>query len=102
MRNKNDWSISDNVDTLQADNSKLNSITSRRSMHIYGSQAAKKPRHSSQIEEWPDFGAGKSFPQSLPELEDYVDFDGSNDPLNAQNWPMNKKYYNLAFLSHSI
>lgn len=44
----------------------------------------------------PKFGAGKRYPRPLPQSEDYVvDFDGPNDPLNAQNWPMFKKYTNI-------
>ncbi|KAI9811604.1 MAG: hypothetical protein M1827_005353 [Pycnora praestabilis] len=38
------------------------------------------------------FGGGKPFPLPLPEREEYVvEFDGPNDPLHAQNWPMLKK-----------
>jgi DHA1 family multidrug resistance protein-like MFS transporter len=40
----------------------------------------------------PNFGAGKPFPPQLPEREEYVvEFDGPDDPLHAQNWPMKKK-----------
>ena len=40
----------------------------------------------------PNFGAGKPFPPLLPEQEEYVvEFDGPDDPLHAQNWPMKKK-----------
>ena len=51
------------------------SITSRKS---------KKPL--------PAFGAGKDYPPPLPAQEDYVvEFDGPDDPLHPQNWPMKKK-----------
>jgi DHA1 family multidrug resistance protein-like MFS transporter len=51
------------------------SLTSRRS---------KKPL--------PAFGAGKPYPPPLPNREDYVvEFDGPDDPLHAQNWPLKKK-----------
>ena len=51
------------------------SITSRKS---------KKPL--------PAFGAGKEYPPALPAKEDYVvEFDGPDDPLHPQNWPMKKK-----------
>lgn len=51
------------------------SVTSRRS---------KKPL--------PEFGAGKPYPPELPNREDYVvEFDGPDDPLHAQNWPLRKK-----------
>lgn len=40
----------------------------------------------------PDMGAGKPFPPSLPDREEYVvEFDGAEDPRHAQNWPMKKK-----------
>jgi DHA1 family multidrug resistance protein-like MFS transporter len=41
----------------------------------------------------PNFGAGKPYPPSLPNQEDYVvEFDGPDDPLHAQNWQLRKKY----------
>ncbi|KAH7384002.1 major facilitator superfamily domain-containing protein [Pyrenochaeta sp. MPI-SDFR-AT-0127] len=40
----------------------------------------------------PSLGAGKPFPPLLPDREEYVvEFDGVDDPLHAQNWPMKKK-----------
>lgn len=40
----------------------------------------------------PSIGAGKPFPPLLPDREEYVvEFDGHDDPLHAQNWPMKKK-----------
>ncbi|KAI2476867.1 ProP Permease major facilitator superfamily [Pyrenophora tritici-repentis] len=40
----------------------------------------------------PNLGAGKPFPPPLPDREEYVvEFDGADDPLHAQNWPMKKK-----------
>ena len=40
----------------------------------------------------PAFGAGKDYPPALPAQEDYVvEFDGPDDPLHPQNWPMKKK-----------
>lgn len=40
----------------------------------------------------PGFGNGKEYPPMLPEREQYVvEFDGPNDPLHAQNWPLKKK-----------
>ena len=41
----------------------------------------------------PAFGAGKEYPPPLPDKEDYVvEFDGPNDPLHPQNWPLRKKF----------
>lgn len=40
----------------------------------------------------PPFGAGKPYPPLLPAQEDYVvEFDGDDDPLYPQNWPLTKK-----------
>lgn len=40
----------------------------------------------------PSLGAGKPFPPPLPDREEYVvEFDGADDPMHAQNWPMKKK-----------
>lgn len=37
----------------------------------------------------PAFGAGKPYPPQLPNREDYVvEFDGPDDPLYPQNWPL--------------
>ncbi|RDW82040.1 putative fluconazole resistance protein [Coleophoma cylindrospora] len=47
----------------------------------------------------PNFGAGKPYPPLLPDQEDYVvEFDGPDDPLHAQNWPMKKKLYTAVIL----
>jgi DHA1 family multidrug resistance protein-like MFS transporter len=48
----------------------------------------------------PNLGAGKPFPPALPDREEYVvEFDGVDDPLHAQNWPMKKKLYIGAILA---
>lgn len=48
------------------------------------SRSSKKPL--------PHMGAGKDYPPLLPEREEYVvEFDGPDDPLHPQNWPMRKK-----------
>ncbi|KAE8353194.1 major facilitator superfamily domain-containing protein [Aspergillus coremiiformis] len=48
----------------------------------------------------PPFGAGKPYPPPLPAREDYVvEFDGTDDPLYPQNWPLAKKIYISAILA---
>lgn len=50
-----------------------------------GTQRTRTPR-----EHWMPLGAGKPFPPSPPDPEEYVvEFNGSNDPIHPQNWPMN-------------
>ena len=68
----------------------LSRIATERSQHSgtvgrsVTSRSSKKPL--------PPFGAGKSYPPPLPEREEYVvQFDGPNDPLHPQNWPLRKK-----------
>ncbi|OAA67187.1 major facilitator superfamily transporter multidrug resistance [Niveomyces insectorum RCEF 264] len=47
----------------------------------------------------PPFGGGKPYPPPMPEQERYVvEFDGVDDPLHAQNWPIKKKLYTGAML----
>ncbi|KAL6705107.1 hypothetical protein ACN47E_007366 [Coniothyrium glycines] len=48
----------------------------------------------------PNLGAGKPMPPALPDREEYVvEFDGADDPMHPQNWPMNKKLYIGAILA---
>ncbi|PLN79786.1 MFS general substrate transporter [Aspergillus taichungensis] len=52
-----------------------------------GSMRNRIPR-----EQWLPLGAGKPYPPELPNSEDYVvDFEGADDPLHPQNWPMSKR-----------
>lgn len=40
----------------------------------------------------PAFGGGKPYPPPLPNREEYVvEFDGPDDPLYPQNWPLKRK-----------
>lgn len=40
----------------------------------------------------PSFGGGKEYPPPLPAQEEYVvEFDGPDDPMHPQNWPLRKK-----------
>lgn len=44
-------------------------------------------------DQWLPLGAGKPYPPSLPDPEDYiVEFEGADDPLHPQNWPIGKRY----------
>ncbi|KAL6229888.1 hypothetical protein BDW75DRAFT_224080 [Aspergillus navahoensis] len=48
----------------------------------------------------PPFGGGKPYPPQLPNREDFVvEFDGPDDPLYPQNWPLKKKFYISAMLA---
>lgn len=59
-----------------------------------GSTRSRTPR-----EEWLPLGAGKPYPPSLPSWEQYVvEFEGSNDRMHPQNWPLRNRYANYYFL----
>jgi MFS transporter, DHA1 family, multidrug resistance protein len=50
----------------------------------------------------PNFGGGKPYPPPLPERDEYVvEFDGKDDPLHPQNWPMKKKVGIGAMLAYT-
>ncbi|KAL4914795.1 major facilitator superfamily domain-containing protein [Aspergillus aurantiobrunneus] len=48
----------------------------------------------------PPFGGGKPYPPDMPNRDDFVvDFDGPDDPLYPQNWPLMRKFYTSAMLA---
>ncbi len=52
-----------------------------------GSSRGRAPR-----EQWLPLGAGKPYPPDLPNVEAYiVEFEGSDDPMHPQNWPMKRR-----------
>ncbi|KAE8161391.1 Alpha/Beta hydrolase protein [Aspergillus tamarii] len=52
-----------------------------------GSNRSRTPR-----EQWLPMGAGKDYPPPLPDAEEYVvEFEGSEDPMHPQNWPMGRR-----------
>ena len=68
----------------------LSRIETQRSQHSATVGRSLKSRESKRP--LPAFGAGKPYPPLLPGQEDYVvEFDGPDDPLHPQNWPMKKK-----------
>ncbi|KAG6360127.1 hypothetical protein INS49_011183 [Diaporthe citri] len=46
----------------------------------------------------PPMGAGKTLPEPLDNDQYVVEFDGPDDPLHAQNWPLRKKILTAAML----
>jgi len=69
----------------------LSRIHTQRSQHSATVGRSLKSRESRKP--LPEFGGGKPYPPPLPEREEYVvEFDGPDDPLHAQNWPLKKKY----------
>jgi DHA1 family multidrug resistance protein-like MFS transporter len=47
-------------------------------------------------------GLDKPYPPPLPDQEEYVvEFDGPDDPLHAQQWPMKKKIFTAVILGYT-
>ena len=68
----------------------LSRIETQRTQHSGTVGRSLKSRESKKP--LPNFGGGKDYPPLLPEREEYVvEFDGPDDPLHPQNWPMKKK-----------
>lgn len=68
----------------------LSRIETQRSQHSGTVGKSLKSRESKKP--LPNFGGGKEYPPPLPQREEYVvEFDGPDDPLHPQNWPIKKK-----------
>lgn len=68
----------------------LSRIETHRSQHSATVGRTQTSRESRKP--LPRFGGGKEYPPLLPDREEYVvEFDGPDDPLHPQNWPMKKK-----------
>jgi DHA1 family multidrug resistance protein-like MFS transporter len=62
-----------------------------RSQH--SATVGRSPKSNESRKPLPEFGGGRPYPPPLPAQEEYVvEFDGPDDPLHAQNWPLKKKY----------
>lgn len=78
----------------------LSRIQTARSQHSGTVGASLKSRKSNRP--LPSFGAGKPFPPPLPDREEYVvEFDGPEDPMHAQNWPLKKKLLTAVMLGYT-
>lgn len=87
----------DDATNLERHATAISRIHTQRSQHSATVGASLKSRTSRKP--LPAFGAGKNYPPQLPEREEYVvEFDGPDDPLHAQNWPMRKKLMTAAML----
>lgn len=68
----------------------LSRVETQRSQHSGTVGRGLKSRESRKP--LPNFGGGRDYPPLLPDREEYVvEFDGPDDPLHPQNWPMTKK-----------
>lgn len=93
---------SPDVENLRHHSHSLSRIQTQRSQHsltVGGLGGLLRSRTSRASRPLPEFGAGKPYPPPLPSQEDYVvEFDGEDDPLHAQNWPLRKKLLTAAML----
>ncbi|KAF2120475.1 major facilitator superfamily [Lophiotrema nucula] len=72
----------------------LSRIQTQRSQHVgtVGASIKSRTKTRESVKPMPAMGAGKPMPPPLPEREEYVvEFDGHDDPMHAQNWPIRKK-----------
>ncbi|KAG7285130.1 hypothetical protein NEMBOFW57_009751 [Staphylotrichum longicolle] len=82
---------------LERHQTELSRINTARSQH--SGTVGRDPRSREWKKPLPNFGAGKPYPPLLPNQEDYVvEFDGPDDPLHAQNWPLRKKILTAVML----
>ncbi|OCL03360.1 MFS general substrate transporter [Glonium stellatum] len=80
----------------------LRRIETYRSQHrgTVGSDILRARSSRKKEKPLPNMGAGKPYPPTLPEKEEYVvEYDGVDDPLHAQNWPTKKKLFIGAILA---
>lgn len=79
-------------------------IITQRSQHHSTVGGGPRSRTSSRASRkpLPAFGAGKPYPPPLPDQEEYVvEFDGPEDPMHSQNWPLRKKVLTAAMLGYT-
>ncbi|KAK4198503.1 putative polyamine transporter [Triangularia verruculosa] len=82
----------------------LGRIQTARSQHsaTVGRSIRSRRSRASLVKPLPPFGAGKPYPPLLPNQEDFVvEFDGPDDPLHAQNWPLAKKLLTAVMLGYT-
>ncbi|KAK5660986.1 hypothetical protein OQA88_12363 [Cercophora sp. LCS_1] len=85
---------------LERHQTELSRIHTQRSQHSATVGRDLKSRESKRP--LPPFGAGKPYPPPLPAQEEYVvEFEGPDDPLHAQNWPLQKKVLTAAMLGYT-
>lgn len=87
----------DDPGALERHETAMSRIETHSLQHSRTVGASIKSRQSTKP--LPNFGAGKPFPPMLPAREEYVvEFDGADDPMHAQNWPLSRKLATGAML----
>ncbi|KAH8811891.1 MFS multidrug transporter-like protein [Xylogone sp. PMI_703] len=87
---------------LERNPTMLSRIQTAKSQHTGTTGGALATRTRDSKRPLPEFGGGKPYPPPLPEREAYVvEFDGPDDPLHAQNWPLRKKVLTAVMLGYT-
>ena len=87
---------------LERHPTELSRIATARSQHNATVGASVRTTSRADRKPLPSMGAGKPYPPELPEMDEYVvEFDGPDDPLHAQNWPLRKKIITAAMLGYT-
>ncbi|MCJ1308385.1 hypothetical protein MMC25_002038 [Agyrium rufum] len=89
---------------LERHPTEISRIHTARTQHVgtVGASSASRTKTRESTKPLPSFGAGKGYPPPLPAQEEYVvEFDGPDDPLHPQNWPMRKKLLTAAMLGYT-
>ncbi|KAM3459311.1 hypothetical protein NHJ6243_007058 [Beauveria neobassiana] len=92
------------INDLERHPTALSRIQTARGQHAttVGLEPGSRTASRASRRPLPAFGAGKPYPPPLPDQEEYVvEFDGPNDPLHAQNWPLRKKLLTSAMLGYT-
>ncbi|KAF2428679.1 MFS general substrate transporter [Tothia fuscella] len=94
----------DGLSNLERNATAMSRIQTQRSQHsnTVGAGANSRTVRTHTRKPLPPFGGGKEYPPLLPEREEYVvEFDGVDDPMHAQNWPLKKKFFTAAMLGYT-
>lgn len=83
---------------LERQHTQLERIQTEKSQQsgTVGRSATGRSRRSQKP--LPAFGLDKPYPPKMDQEKYVVEFDGPDDPLHAQNWPLQKKLYTAAAL----
>ncbi|KAF1991736.1 MFS transporter [Aulographum hederae CBS 113979] len=72
----------------------MHRLETHRLQHVgtVGADKASKSESRASRRDLPAFGGGKDYPPLLPAQDEYVvEFDGHDDPMHPQNWPLKTK-----------
>ncbi|RPB16476.1 MFS general substrate transporter [Morchella conica CCBAS932] len=84
------------------DSNRIQLERQRTHLSIYSNTVGRTVNDYAAKDGLPPFGGGKEYPPQLPHREQYVvEFEGSDDPMHGQNWPLKKKMITAAVLGYT-